>query len=122
MTAKREASLRMTARREPFAQNDNWCGTLAHMDSAVYIMTNRHRTVLYIGVTSNLKKRIADHRAGVHPSSFTKKYNVDRLVYFEMGRDIRSSIAREKQLKRWRREKKVALIEAMNPEWNDLSD
>ena len=90
------------------------------MDCAVYIMTNRHRTVLYVGVTSNLEKRFAEHRAGVHTSSFTKKYNVDRLVFYELGKDIRSAIAREKQLKGWRRAKKVALIEAMNPEWKDL--
>jgi putative endonuclease len=92
------------------------------MDCAVYILTNARRTVLYIGVTSNLEKRLAEHRAGVHPSSFTKKYNVDRLVYVEAGRDIRAAIAREKQLKGWRREKKVALIEAMNPEWRDLGE
>ena len=90
------------------------------MDCAVYIMTNRHRTVFYVGVTSNLQKRVADHRAKIHPSSFTRKYNIDQLVYFEIGRDIRSAIAREKQLKGWSRAKKVALIEAMNPEWNDL--
>ena len=96
------------------------CGRLPVVDCAVYIMTNRHRTVLYIGVTSNLGKRISEHRCGIHPSSFTKKYNVDRLVYFEMGRDIKSAIAREKQLKGWRREKKVALIESMNPDWEDL--
>jgi putative endonuclease len=83
-------------------------------------MTNRHRTVLYVGVTSDLDKRIAEHRAGIHPSSFTKKYNVDRLVYYELGKDIRSAIAREKQLKGWRRAKKVALIESTNPEWRDL--
>jgi putative endonuclease len=91
------------------------------MDCAVYIMTNRHRTVLYVGVTSNLDKRIADHRAGIHPSSFTRKYNVDRLVYFELGKDIRSAIAREKQLKGWRRSKKIALIESTNPDWKDLA-
>ena len=110
----------MTARKGSLAQDDKVCGTLLIMDSAVYIMTNRHRTVLYVGVTSDLQKRIAEHRAGVHPSSFTKKYNVDQLVYFEMGRDIKSAIAREKQLKGWRRAKKVALIETMNPEWRDL--
>lgn len=90
------------------------------MDCAVYIMTNRHRTVLYVGVTSDLEKRIAEHRAKIHPSSFTKKYNVDRLVYFEIGSDIKAAIAREKQLKRWSRQKKVALIEAVNPDWNNL--
>jgi putative endonuclease len=95
-------------------------GRLSVVDCAVYIMTNRHRTVFYVGVTSDLQKRISEHRSGIHPSSFTKRYNVDRLVYFEMGRDIKSAIAREKQLKGWRREKKVALIESINPEWKDL--
>ena len=90
------------------------------MDCAVYIMTNRHRTVLYIGVTSDLQKRLVEHQAGVHPSSFTKRYNVDRLVYFEIGSEIKTAIAREKQLKGWSRAKKVALIGKMNPEWNDL--
>jgi putative endonuclease len=92
------------------------------MDCAVYIMTNRHRTVFYVGVTSNLQKRLIEHRSGAHPSSFTKMYNVDQLVYFEMGRDIKAAIAREKQLKGWSRAKKVALIEQLNPEWNDLGD
>ena len=90
------------------------------MDCAVYIMANRHRTVLYIGVTSDLAQRLARHRAGTHPSSFTKRYNVDRLVYFETGTDIKAAIAREKQLKGWTRAKKVALIDAANPDWNDL--
>jgi putative endonuclease len=90
------------------------------MDCAVYIMTNRHRTVLYIGVTSDLAQRLARHRAGIHPSSFTKRYNVDRLVYFETGSDIKAAIAREKQLKGWTRAKKVSLIETANPDWNDL--
>jgi putative endonuclease len=85
-------------------------------------MTNRHRTVLYAGVTSNMNKRLIEHRAGAHPSSFTKKYNVDRLVYLELGRDISAAIAREKQLKGWSRDKKVALIEETNPEWEDLGD
>jgi putative endonuclease len=91
------------------------------MDCAVYIMSNKHRTVLYTGVTSDLGKRILQHKAGVHPSGFTRKYNVDQLVYYELSRDIRSAIAREKQIKGWRREKKVQLIESTNPEWTDLA-
>ena len=87
---------------------------------AVYLMTNRHRTVLYVGVTSDLKRRMAQHRAGVHPSSFTRRYNIDRLVYFEETNDIRFAIAREKQIKRWSRAKKVALIDRVNPTWTDL--
>ena len=63
---------------------------------AVYLLTNRHRTVLYVGVTSNLRQRVAEHIAGVHLSSFTRRYNVDRLVYFETTPDIRAAIAREK--------------------------
>ena len=89
---------------------------------AIYLMTNRHRTVLYLGVTSNLPKRAAEHAAGVHRSSFTRRYNVDRLVYFELTSDVRAAIAREKQIKRWSRRKKVSLIEAANPGWHDLSE
>ena len=91
------------------------------MDCAVYILTNRHRTVLYIGVTSSLRQRMAQHRSGVHHSSFTKRYNVDRLVYFEISSDIKAAIAREKQLKGWRRDKKEALINSFNPDWDDLA-
>ena len=89
---------------------------------AVYLLTNRHQTVLYVGVTSNLHKRVAEHIAGVHPSSFTRRYNVDRLVYSELTAVIRAAIAREKQIKKWSRWKKVALIEAVNPMWNDLGE
>ena len=91
------------------------------MDCAVYTMTNKHCTVLYTGVTSDIGKRILQHKAGVHPSGFTHKYTVDRLVYYELSHDIRSAIAREKQIKGWRREKKVRLIEGMNSEWKDLA-
>ena len=92
------------------------------MQCAVYILTNSRRTVLYVGVTSNLLKRVAEHIACVHPSSFTRRYNVDRLVYFELTADIRAAIAREKQLKGWVRRKKLALIEAVNPSWRDLGE
>lgn len=75
--------------------------------------------VLYIGVTSNLKARVWQHK---HKSvaGFTEKYNVDKLVYFEQTEDVKSAIAREKQLKKWRREKKINLIEKINPNWEDL--
>jgi len=88
---------------------------------AVYFMTNRHHTVLYTGVTSDLKRRMEQHAAGIHPSSFTKRYNIDRLVYIELTNDIRIAIAREKQIKRWSRAKKVALIDRFNPTWQDLA-
>lgn len=85
----------------------------------VYILTNRRHGTLYIGVTNNLARRVWEHRQKVVPG-FTQKYNLTRLVYFEETSDVRSAIAREKQLKGWLRAKKVALIEGMNPQWRDL--
>ena len=85
----------------------------------VYIVTNRTHT-LYIGVTNDLFRRITEHRDGVTPG-FTSKYKIDRLVYFEHFNEIGYAIAREKQLKGWRRQKKVALIEKENPRWVDLT-
>jgi putative endonuclease len=77
--------------------------------------------VLYIGVTGNLQERIKQHKSKTNPDSFTAKYHADRLVYFEAYQQINNAIEREKQLKKWRREKKVNLIEAKNPKWIDLS-
>jgi putative endonuclease len=85
----------------------------------VYIITNKPKGTLYIGVTNNLIRRIDEHRRKVG-SEFAAKYNLTRLVHFETFLDIREAIAREKQLKGWRREKKVALIEEDNPLWEDL--
>jgi len=90
------------------------------MYSFVYFLTNTHNTVLYIGVTSNLEKRIWEHRNGIIKSSFTSKYNCHKLVYYEAYGDIRYAIAREKQLKNWKREWKNELVEKDNPEWQDL--
>ena len=85
----------------------------------VYILTNRSKT-LYVGVTNNLERRMYEHKAkGVR--GFTSKYNLTRLAYFEWTSRIESAIAREKQLKGWLRNKKVALIESSNPLWKDLS-
>jgi putative endonuclease len=86
----------------------------------VYIMTNRSGT-LYIGVTNDLVRRAHEHKTKC-VEGFTTKYNLTQLVYYESGADIREAIAREKQLKGWRRSKKLALINASNPKWNDLSD
>jgi putative endonuclease len=86
----------------------------------IYITTNKNNTVLYTGVTSDLFKRINEHKAGYHPNSFTKRYNVTKLVYFEAFPRIEEAIAREKQIKSGPRQKKIALIENMNPEWIDL--
>ncbi|MGB6727766.1 MAG: GIY-YIG nuclease family protein [Terracidiphilus sp.] len=84
-----------------------------------YIVASRSRT-LYIGVTGNLLKRVFDHKWKEH-EGFTATYNCDRLVWFESHQDVTRAITREKQLKAWRREKKIALIERMNPAWVDLS-
>jgi putative endonuclease len=82
-------------------------------------MTNVHNTVLYTGVTNNLQRRVLEHRSGVG-SEFTKKYNVKKLVYFECGDDINAAITREKQIKAGSRNKKIELINSLNPEWKDL--
>ena len=85
----------------------------------IYVMTNRNNTVLYIGVTNDLARRKAEHSSG-QGSLFTSKYNCTKLVYFESFPDINQAILREKQLKNWKREWKIALIEKVNPDWTDL--
>ena len=85
----------------------------------VYILASK-AGVLYIGVTNDLTRRVFEHQ-GKFISGFTSKYNVVRLVYFESFGDIRDAIAREKQPKGWRRSKKIALIQSLNPSWRDLS-
>jgi putative endonuclease len=85
----------------------------------VYIMTNRSGT-LYTGVTNNLQRRVYQHKHKLVPG-FTCTYNITRLVYYEETSDVRAAIAREKQIKGWLRAKKIALIESMNPGWEDLS-
>ncbi|MEX0800538.1 MAG: GIY-YIG nuclease family protein [Dehalococcoidia bacterium] len=86
----------------------------------VYIMTNRSGT-LYTGVTSDLERRMYEHKQKLVPG-FTKKYNIDMLVYFEGTSDVYEALNREKRVKDWRRSKRVDLIESMNPDWRDLSD
>ena len=86
----------------------------------VYIMTNSSRT-LYTGVTDDLVRRAYEHRNKLI-EGFTQKYSVTRLVYYEITGDVRAAIQREKQIKGWLRKKKIALIEAANPEWKDLSE
>ena len=88
-------------------------------DSYVYIMTNRHRTTLYTGITSDLIKRVHQHKMG-DADGFTKFYQVHTLVYYEHYTDITIAIQREKRLKRWHRQWKIDLIESNNPEWEDL--
>jgi len=87
----------------------------------VYILSNKSNSVLYVGISGNLKNRVWQHKQKL-VDGFTKKYNVTKLVYFESSTDVMSAIAREKQIKKWRREKKIKLIESMNPGWKDLFD
>ena len=87
----------------------------------VYILSNRKHTVLYIGVTNNLQRRLYEHKNEM-VDGFTKRYHIHRLVYFEEFNHIGQAIAREKILKGWRRDRKDALIASVNPEWNDLSE
>lgn len=84
-----------------------------------YILTNRAHGVLYVGVTADIDKRIWEHRQGLG-SAFCRKYGLDRLVLVEEHATIAEAIVREKQLKNWRREWKIELIEAVNPDWLDL--
>jgi len=87
----------------------------------VYILTNRPYGTLYIGVTSNLPQRAYQHREGLTPG-FTKRYGCKSLVYYEQYEDMESAIAREKHLKAGSRERKIDLIEKLNPDWRDLYD
>ena len=86
----------------------------------VYILTNIHHTVFYTGVTNNLVRRFNEHKMKVN-KGFTKKYNVNKLVYYEQFDRIETAISREKQIKGYSRSKKIALIDQLNKEWKDLS-
>jgi putative endonuclease len=87
--------------------------------SYVYLVTNKPRGVLYIGVTTDLVRRVSEHRQSLIPG-FSKRYNCTRLVWYEVHEDVRAAIQREKSLKRWYREWKIALVEESNPSWRDL--
>ena len=90
------------------------------MTAWIYIITNRSNGVLYTGVTSELKHRITSHKTKKYKNSFSARYNLDKLVYFEEYNSIITARAREKQLKAGSRAKKIKLIETMNPDWKDL--
>ncbi len=96
-------------RNEEFMDDKQYC---------VYIMTNAYNAVLYTGVTNDLQRRVLEHKEG--KGGFTKKYNVTKLVYFEAGDDASIAIARGKQIKAGSRQKKIDLINSINPEWKDL--
>ena len=86
----------------------------------VYILTNKLHTVLYVGVTTSLSRRMKEHAAG--QSAFTRRYNVHKLIYVEEYSVIRDAIAREKQIKSWSRKRKMELVDSRNPLWKDLSN
>lgn len=87
----------------------------------VYLLTNWNNQVMYVGVTNDLNRRIYEHKNKM-VEGFTAKYNLSKLIYFEETNDINAAIAREKEIKRWRREKKNKLVEQLNPQWKDLSE
>ncbi len=91
------------------------------MSYFVYILTNRNNKVMYVGITNNLERRVIEHKQKL-VMGFTKKYHVDKLVYYEETTDVNAAIAREKQLKGWLRAKKNLLVSSMNPDWHDLSE
>lgn len=86
----------------------------------IYIMTNKNKTTLYIGVTNNLQRRVYEHSKHLIKNSFTDKYNLEFCIYYEEFPDIQSAIAREKQLKGWGRQKKENLITSKNPQWKTV--
>ncbi len=87
----------------------------------VYLLTNKNKNVLYTGVTKDIVRRMYEHKEKL-VDGFTKRYNVNKLVYFEGTDDIMAAITREKQIKGWLRRRKIALIDSMNPQWLDLSE
>jgi putative endonuclease len=86
----------------------------------VYLLTNWNNEVMYVGVTNDLRRRIFEHKNKLI-KGFTEKYNVDKLVYYEETQDVTAAITREKEIKKWRREKKNQLVTRMNPGWEELS-
>ena len=87
----------------------------------VYLLTNWNNKVMYVGVTNDLARRIYEHKSKFVPG-FTEKYQVQKLVYFEETSDVEAALAREKEIKKWRREKKNMLVQKANPTWRDLSE
>ena len=94
---------------------------MKHHNYYIYILSNWNNKVVYVGMTNNLERRLYEHKNKLI-EGFTKKYNLTKLVYFEYTSDVNSAIMREKEIKKWRREKKNKLIESMNGEWKDLSE
>ena len=94
---------------------------MAEKAYCVYILTNHNNTVLYTGITNDLQRWVLEHKSG-QGNQFTKKYHLTKLVYFERGDDVKIATAREKQIKAGSRQRKIDLVNSMNPEWIDLCD
>lgn len=92
---------------------------MGKLDYCVYILTNTNNTVLYTGITNNLQRRVLEHKSG-KGSIFTSRYHLNKLVYFEVSQDVNTAIFREKQIKAGSRQKKIDLINSINPGWRDL--
>ena len=90
------------------------------MNYYVYILSNNLNTVVYTGVTRDLVRRVYEHKHHLDPESFTAKYGIEKLVYFEQTTDVRVAIEREKQIKSWNRKRKNELVNSLNPQWEDL--
>ena len=88
----------------------------------IYILSNQSNTTLYAGMTNDLIRRVYEHKNHLDKGSFTDQYNVTKLVYYECTNDVRSAIEREKQIKSWKRERKIKLVSEKNPDWRDLYD
>ena len=95
-------------------------GRLRPWQYYVYILSNNHKNVIYTGVTNDLTRRVYEHKNHLDKGSFTDRYNIEKLVYFEETTDVRAAIEREKQIKSWKRDRKTSLIMGMNPHWEDL--
>ena len=102
-------------------QSDTWKGWI-RMEYYVYILSDNLNRVIYTGVTRNLIRRVYEHKNNMDPESFTAKYNVHKLVYYESTSDVKVAIEREKQIKGWNRKRKNKLIESKNPSWAELYD
>ena len=90
------------------------------MQYYVYILSNNHKNVIYTGITNDLVRRVYEHKNHLDKRSFTSRYNVENLVYFEVTTNVESAIEREKQIKGWSRKRKNKLIETKNPNWKDI--
>ena len=90
------------------------------MEYYVYMMSNAHRNLLYTGITNDLARRVYEHKHHLDPDSYTAKYNIHKLVYFESTSDVKAAIEREKQIKGWNRKRKNKLVESKNPSWAEL--